>query len=158
MFGCLFLYVEDIGMAVRAVEPLHVRLVREYRRRDHRPFSLQQELLFEFNWFRFVLQKNFRLYQAILHSTDPVDPVSVGRPRQVTGIGEFLLPILYITVMAFFAVLPGMSESDSTVVARPAVLAVPVTVFSYLRRVTHHIEPKLQMTHIARIFQAMTPV
>lgn len=158
VFSGLLLYIEDLRVAVRAVKPLHVSLMREDSGRDHRPFSLKEKVFLKFYRFSTVPEKIFRLNQSIIQGTDPVYLITKGSLWQVTRTAELLVSILYIAVMASVAVFIGMSESDVSIVTRPAVFAVSVPLFSYLGGIAQHVEFKLQMTYIAGIFQAVTPV
>src|SRR5689334_16858544 len=99
----LFLDIEEVGMAVIAIQPGRMSLVGEYRRGDDGHLSLQQKLFLKLHVLRFFLQISLRLDRSARNAYRPVDAVPChrhGEGSREHELVKFFVAVAYFTVMA----------------------------------------------------------
>src|SRR5689334_15694096 len=112
-------------MAVIAIQPGSMGLMREYRWRDDGHFRLQQQLFIKVHILRLFFQIRLRLYRSTHYPGRPVDAVS-GYGHRQSGfkqkIVKMFIAVANFTIMAFIAI-SVMPESNLAVVTGTAELS-----------------------------------
>lgn len=161
MLGGLLLDIENIGVAIIAVEPLRMRPVRKNRGGNAVPFRFEQQR-FDYCSFhpRFDRQIGCRGDHAFIHGLHPVDAVAEFRFRKIRKLRKLFFSVSPVPVVTFFTMRFLVAEYGLSVVAagRAAISSVFVRRFRYLRRIDLQIELQFGMAHTAGIFQPVYPM
>lgn len=158
--GSLFLNVEDVGMTVRAIQPLGMLLMREGRPGpDHPPLGLQAEFLLVGNGLIVLVPETLlRGDQFPSEGLDPVDLVAVQRFRQVLQFAEPGIAGTDIAGMADRARLFVDAEGPDVIVTGAAIFALPDLCIRDVRRVRLHGEVELEVADTAGIITPVDPM
>jgi len=159
MLGSFLLDIEDVGMATAAVQPFNVGLMWKDGRRDDAPFGLEDERLVKRDVLGPLFELSCRRNHSSIQGFAPVDPVAErgGRVGFLLKLSKLFRRISDVAVMALFAVSVG-PESNSAVMARPAIPACPVICLGNLGCVDLHVEFQIGMANPAGEFPAVQPV
>jgi len=158
VLGCLLFDVEDVRMAVGAIEKLGVDRMGKDRRRDIEPLGLEEQFLVEVQ--RFLLFGEGKCGVEELVGLNPVDLVAVGRLRQVSRkVFEGPLVGSYFADMTLTAPgLVGDRECLGPVVAGAAEEAVPIIRLGDLGGIGLEFESKFKVTDPATVACPVAPM
>ena len=160
--GPLLLDREDVWVAVRAFEPLHVFFVRELGGGDHRPGRRHLEFLVVGNRLEIRLENALlRLDQPAPFRGDPVDLVAVIRLGELERLAKFIERAFFVggtARVALRAVPVRVPERRLAVVAGGAEETPPVRLLGDSRPVCLHREGQLEVAHATGVEAAVRPV
>ena len=160
MPGTFFLDIENVRMAVGAVEPLRMLGMGKNRFcSDQTPFRFKPQGPVKGDGFVCSVQKAcLGLDEVFPERFDPVDTVTVSRFRQVFQLRKTAVRGIELSRMAESARGFAHAEGDAIVMAGAAILALPDLRFRDLRHVRFQRETEFEMANPAGVVPPVDPM
>jgi len=140
VFGCILFDFEDIRMAVIAVKPGNMLLVRKDCRWHAALFGIEDQFFVEGDIVSGLdFQIVIRFDQPSFERTAPIQAVAEGCFRKgCKELWKFFVAVVEIIIVALLAVALTMTEHHHIVMAGAAEFSRPVRLFGDIRRVSLH--------------------
>ena len=160
VLGCILFDFEDIGMAIIAVKPDNMLLVRKDCRRIAAPFGIEDQFFVEGDIVRGLdFQIAVRFDQTFFERTAPVPAIAERRFRKgCKELGKFIVAVVEVVIMALLAVSLAVTEHHHIVMAGTAEFSRAIRLFGDLRRISLHGELQLEMADATGVLSAVDPV